>query len=150
MQDALSPLLGQLAIAHGAVAPRHLMEERRLAISGFDISFAHHETDPGAFYLTFDFGVISSGRTLKVFRLLLEANLLIYAQDQAQLGMNSESGGILLIVRVPFASDVNGEWLLELLEHYVKHGHYWRENIFSVGDEMYEALATGVYVWMRA
>ena len=105
---------------------------------------------PGALYLHFNYGTISSGRTLKAFRLLLEANLMIYAQDQAQLGMDAETGGIVMIVRVEFGDDVGGDWLCELLAHYAEHGRYWRDNIFQMNDDMFEQVANGSYLWIKA
>ena len=45
---------------------------------------------------------------------MLEANLLVYAQDQAQLGLDSDYGNVVLLVRVPFADAPTGETLADL------------------------------------
>jgi hypothetical protein len=84
-----------------------------------------------------------------VFRLLLEANLLIYAQDQAQLGMDADTGCIVMIVRVEFHDGLDGDGLAGLLGHYAQHGRYWRDNIFQTDDEMFEQIADGSYLWMK-
>ncbi len=78
---------------------------------------------------------------------MLEANLLIYAQDQAQLGM--DTGCVVLIVRAPFADDLDGETLADMLSHYADHGRYWRQNIVKSSDERFEGIATGEFVWLR-
>ena len=121
-----------------------------MEVNGFDVAIDFFEPDPAAIYLNFEYGIVNSGRTLRIFRLLLEANLMIYAQDQAQLGLDSDTGGIVLIVRVPLTDEVDGPWLGELLDHYAEHGRYWRESIMLSSDEMFDNLASGSYVWIRA
>jgi hypothetical protein len=143
-------LIQDLCDSIGIPDAERILETRMLEVEGFDVMVDHIEEDPNAAYLNFHYGIVTSGRTLKVFRLLLEANLVIYAQDQAQLGLEEETGGIVMIVRVPFGDEVNGEWLVDLLAHYAEHGRYWRENIFQTDDEMFENIANGSYVWMRA
>jgi hypothetical protein len=81
---------------------------------------------------------------------MLEANLLIYAQDQAQLGLDTDTGGVVLVLRLPFADGLNGEGLADLLAHYAEHGRYWRQNIVESSDEMFEGIASGEFFWLRA
>jgi hypothetical protein len=126
------------AIARGAVE-----------VEGFEVALGYFDNDPEALYLNFNFGVVSSGRSLRVFRLMLEANLTIYAQDQAQLGVDTDSGAVLLIVRVPMAEGVDGTYLADTLNHYAEHGRYWRDNILLAEDEMFESLSSGDYTWLR-
>ncbi|MHA6846182.1 CesT family type III secretion system chaperone [Ralstonia syzygii] len=122
----------------------------RLTVEGFDVIIDAVEDDPAAFYLNFDYGIVTGGRTLRVFRLMLEANLTIYAQDHAQLGLDGDTGGIILIVRVAYSPDLDGEQLAELLGHYAEHGRYWRDNILQTTDDMFESLSNGTYLWIRA
>ncbi|KHK49838.1 molecular chaperone Tir [Ralstonia sp. A12] len=122
----------------------------RLTVEGFEVIIDAVEEDTEAFYLNFDYGIVTGGRTLRVFRLMLEANLTIYAQDHAQLGLDGDTGGIILIVRVAYDPDLDGEQLAELLSHYAEHGRYWRNNILQTTDDMFESLANGTYVWIRA
>ncbi|AXL48597.1 MULTISPECIES: CesT family type III secretion system chaperone [Paraburkholderia] len=131
-------------------APDAVLERGVLEIDGFDAAIDHFEEDPDALYMTFQFGIVTAGRTLRVFRLLLEANLAVYAQDQAQLGLEADTGAIVLIARVALSEEITGQWMLELIEHYVEHGRYWRDNIFVARDDMFENLARGDYVWIRA
>lgn len=128
---------------------------RVLWVEGFEVFLHMPEQNPEddvqeeALYLRISYGLAPAGRTLTVFRLLLEANLSVYAQDQAQLGLN-DAGVIVLIVRVPLDDDVDGAWICDLLAHYAEHGRYWQNNIFVAHDEMFEGIATGNYLWLRA
>jgi len=122
----------------------------RLTVEGFEVIIDAVEEDLDAFYLNFDYGIVTGGRTLRVFRLMLEANVTIYAQDHAQLGLDGDTGGIILIVRVAYDPDIDGEQLAELLGHYAEHGRDWRDNILQTTDDMFENLSNGTYVWIRA
>ncbi|MGI4985276.1 MAG: CesT family type III secretion system chaperone [Janthinobacterium lividum] len=128
----------------------HVLETRCIEVEGFDVRLDHFENDELAIYLNFHYGAVTAGRTLVVFRLMLEANLLIYAQDQAQLGLDTDTGGIVLIVRVDMTADLDGEALADLLAHYAEHGRYWQRNILESTDEMFEGIAAGEFVWLRA
>jgi len=119
-------------------------------VDGFEVHLANFESDAGAMYLNFHYGIVTAGRTLRVFRLLLEANLSIYAQDQAQVGLDADTGGIVLIVRVPMSNSVDGPWLAETLSHYAEHGRYWQNNVVSSTDEMFAGICAGDYFWFRA
>jgi hypothetical protein len=128
----------------------HVLRTRSIEVEGFDVHIDYFDNDLDAMYANFHYGTVTAGRTLVVFRLMLEANLLIYAQDQAQLGLDTDTGGIVLVLRLPFASDVNGESIADLLAHYAEHGRYWRQNIIESTDEMFEGILTGEYFWLRA
>jgi hypothetical protein len=127
-----------------------VLARRSLEVEGFHVVLDHVEEDPGAMYLQFDYGITSAGRTLRIFRMMLESNLLVYAQDQAQLAVNPDTGGALLILRVPMGDDIDGTWLAETLTHYAEHGRYWRDNMSNATEEMFEGIATGEYHWLRA
>ena len=148
--DRFSSLVRDLCELLGLPDAEAILESRLLEVEGFDVLIDFIEEDQSAIYLNFYYGIVTSGRTLNVFRLLLEANLAIYAQDQAQLGLDEETGGVVMIVRVPFCDEVNAEWLANLLGHYAEHGRYWKDNIFQADDEMFENIADGSYVWLRA
>jgi hypothetical protein len=147
--ERYTDVVQQLCAVMGIPDVDAVLDERILDVEGFEVLVDHLEADPGALYLNFNYGIVTSGRTLKVFRLLLEANLLIYAQDQAQLGMDADTGCIVMIVRVEFHDRLDGEGLAGLLAHYAEHGRYWRDNIFQTDDEMFEQIADGSYLWMK-
>jgi hypothetical protein len=128
----------------------HVLQTRSIEVESFHVQLDQFENDIDALYLNFHYGTVTAGRTLAVFRLLLEANLLTYAQDQAQLGLDTDTGGIVLVLRVPMTPDVDGGLLAELLAHYAEHGRYWRQNIIESTDEMFEGVAAGEYLWLRA
>ncbi|MFA0922169.1 CesT family type III secretion system chaperone [Xanthomonas fragariae] len=148
-------LAAELCDVLGLPDVQELLKRRTIEIDGFEVYLHMPEPQPEdeaqeeALYLRISYGLAPAGRTLTVFRLLLEANLSVYAQDQAQLGLN-DAGVIVLIVRVPLDDDVDGAWICDLLSHYAEHGRYWNNNIFIAHDEMFEGIATGNYLWLRA
>jgi hypothetical protein len=130
--------------------PEHVLQTRTIEVEGFDVRLDHFENDQEAMYVNFHYGTVTAGRTLVVFRLMLEANLLIYAQDQAQLGLDTDTGGIILILRLPLTPDIDGTVVADLLSHYAEHGRYWRSNIIESTDEMFMGIVSGDYFWLRA
>lgn len=126
-----------------------VLRRRNLEVEGFHVYLGHDEQDPHALYLVYDFGVINAGRSLRVFRLMLEANRSVYASDQALLGMDAATGGINLLVRCPFSDELDGQLLAETLGHYAEHGRYWQLHILSSTDDIYESLVEGRYAWIR-
>ncbi len=143
-------LLLDLCEVVGFPDAQSIIDTRSMEVEGFDVQFEHYEEDIGAIYLNFHYGTVTAGRTLVVFRLMLEANLMIYAQDQAQLGVDAETGGAILIVRVIMSDEVNGSWLADLLAHYCEHGRYWKKSIFESTDQMFEGIASGQFIWIQA
>ncbi len=151
MQLALfEDLLRDLCQVVGLPDPEDLVARRQMQVEGFDVQLDYLPDDPGAFYVYFQFGVVTAGRTLAVYRLMLEANLLIYAQDQAQFGLDSDTGGIVLLVRIALTEDVTGHWLANLMIDYAEHGRYWRDQIVQSPDDMFEGIGNGDYTWLRA
>jgi hypothetical protein len=130
--------------------PEDVLRRGTIEVEGFEVNLANFSNDPGAMYLNFHYGIVTAGRTLRVFRLLLEANLSVYAQDQAQLGLHADTGGIVLIVRVPLGDTIDAPWLAETLTHYAEHGRYWRDNIANATEEMFLGICAGDYFWIRA
>lgn len=149
-RDTFEGLVAQLCEAISLPDPQAVLERGWIEVEGFEVQLSHFENDPAAMYMNFHFGIVTAGRTLQVFRLMLEANLTVYAQDQAQVGINPDTSGIVLIVRVPITDDVNGPWLAETLGHYAEHGRYWADNIASATEEMFEGICAGDYFWLRA
>lgn len=143
-------LVGQLCEAINLPNPQAVLERRAIEVEGFEVLLNHYENDLGALYLNFHFGIVTAGRTLRVFRLMLEANLNLYAQDQAQMGIDPETTGIVLIVRVPMTDDIDGAWMADTLSHYAEHGRYWQTNISEATEEMFLGVASGDYHWIRA
>jgi hypothetical protein len=143
-------LIREICELRGLGDAEYVITHGVVCIDDFDIAIDYFDEDPCAIYVNFQFGIVSGGRTLRVFRLLLEANLSVYAQDQAQLGVEAETGGVVLVVRGMLNDDADGPWLIDMIEHYVEHGRYWRENILLSDDEMFRNLSDGAYLWIRA
>lgn len=148
--ERFAELIRDLCHTVGIVDIDGVLQSRSIEVEGFDVHLDYFENDLEAMYLNFHYGTVTAGRTLTVFRLMLEANLLIYAQDQAQLGIDSDTGGAVLILRLPFAADLSGARLAQLLSHYAEHGRYWRQNILDASDEMFTGITSGEYFWLRA
>jgi hypothetical protein len=127
-----------------------VLQRGALEVSGHEIAMLHLSNDEHAMYMNFNFGICSAGKTLRLFHLMLQSNLTIYSQDQAQLGVSPDTGVVLLIVRVPMTDDIDGAWLAETFTHYSEHGRYWRQNISDVADDQYLGPPSAHFVWMRA
>jgi hypothetical protein len=148
--ERYAQLIRDLCATVGLADAEHVLRTRSIEVEGFDLRLEYFENDLEAMYANFHYGTVTAGRTLVVFRLMLEANLLIYAQDQAQLGLDTDTGGIVLVLRVPMTYDVDGNTLADLLAHYAEHGRYWRQSIIESTDEMFEGIVAGEFVWLRA
>ena len=149
-RDRFEALVMALCAAIELPDAQAVLASRMIEVEGFCVMLDHVEGDPDAMYLQFDYGVATAGRTLQIFRLMLESNLLVYAQDQAQLGLDPETGAALLVIRVPMLDDIDGAWLADTLVHYAEHGRYWRDNMLQSADAMFEGIASGDYHWLRA
>jgi hypothetical protein len=147
--DILDQLLEAIAAEVGLGDPTPVLESRSIEVLGFECAFEIPESDSNALYLLFNFGISTAGRTLRLFTAMLEANLTTYAQDQAQLGIDAETGAAMLIVRIPDVAGIDIRWLTDTLEHYATHGQYWRDTIFQATDEMFEGISRGDYEWIR-
>ena len=143
-------LVGQLCKALDVPDTEVVLQRGTLEIAGFELLVAHYSNDEQAMYLNFSFGIVGAGKTMHVFQQMLQSNMTIYGQDQAQLGLNPSTGGILLIVRVPMTDEIDGPWLADTFTHYSEHGRFWRDNLHNANDEMYAGPPHTHFVWMRA
>lgn len=148
--ERYTDLVKQLCTTIGIPDAQAVIDRGVVEIEGYEVLITHYENDAAAMYMNMHFGIVTAGRTLRVFRLLLESNLTIYAQDQAQVGLNPDTGGVLLIVRIPMSDEVDGVWLADTFNHYVEHAKYWRESIVEATDEMFEGVCSGEFMWLRA
>jgi hypothetical protein len=142
-------LVRELCRAMEVNDPATVLQRGALEVAGYEVLLSHLPGDPNAMYMNFNFGIVSAGRTLRLFHQMLTSNLTLYAQDQAQLGVNPETGGMLLIVRIPMTDEVDGPWLADTFNHYSEHGRYWRQNRAEIPDEVHEQPAHAQFVWMR-
>ncbi|RYX91570.1 MAG: molecular chaperone Tir [Comamonadaceae bacterium] len=147
--DQLQALLTDFCDAVGLPDRVSVVAKRLVYVKGMDVSFETMEGDAGHFQMYFRFGAIAPGRALRVFRLMLEANLLVYAKDNAHFGMDPDTGESVLMLRAAFGPETNGQWLANTLAHYAEHGLYWRNNILDSPDEQFNGVASREYQWIR-
>jgi hypothetical protein len=125
------------------------LNQGAVEIDGFPVQFHHTPNDPEAMYLHFDFGTVVTIRMLRCYQLMLESNLTLYAQDQAQLCLDPATQAAVLTVRIPMSDEIDGAWLVTTCNHYTEHGKYWRDNVSNAHDDMFNGLCEGHYMWMR-
>ncbi|MBP7565025.1 MAG: molecular chaperone Tir [Burkholderiaceae bacterium] len=130
--------------------PPEILRRRKVLVKGIDVGFSELLEDPDHFYLAFQFGAIAAGRTLKAWRLMLEANVLVYAKDVAVMGMDPDTGGVVLTLRGAYGPQASGRWLADTLAHFAEHGVYWQNNILDCPDEMFNGISSGLYQWIKA
>src|SRR5687768_15388535 len=116
--------------------PQQALERGSLEVDGFQMQLRYYDNDPEAMYLNVELGLVATIRQLRVYQLMLESNLTLYAQDQAQIGLDPETGMVLLCVRVPMTDEIDGRWMAETCAHYTEHGRYWRDNLSNAHDDM--------------
>lgn len=143
-------LVAALCETVGLGDPQVALDRGAVEVDGFTVRTVHVQEDADAMYLDFELGPVATQRMLRVYQLMLESNLTLYAQDQAQLGLESDTGMVLLSVRVPMTDEVDGAWMAETCSHYTEHGRYWRTNLSNASDDMFNGLCEGRYMWLRA
>jgi hypothetical protein len=130
--------------------PEQAIQRGSVEVDGFQIFLRYFENDGEAMYMNVDLGKVATIRMIRVYQLMLESNLTLYAQDQAQIGVDPETGAVLLCVRIPMTDEIDGKWMAETCAHYTEHGRYWRDNLSNASDDMFNGLCEGRYMWMRA
>jgi hypothetical protein len=146
----LANLLSDFCQCVGLADASMVVGQRLVQVKGMEVGFESLSDDPDHFQIHFRFGAIAAGRALRVFRLMLEANLLVYAKDNAQFALDPDTGESVLLLRVAFGDSTTGQWLADTLAHYAEHGQYWKTNILSCQDEQFNGVASGQYQWLRA
>ncbi|WPB57937.1 CesT family type III secretion system chaperone [Xylophilus sp. GOD-11R] len=148
-EDKLTDLLREFCDTVGLYPPE-ILRRKQVQVKGMEVNFTRPAAGAEHFFFSYQFGAIAAGRTLKVFRLMLEANILVYAKDDAVIGMDPDTGGVVLSVRGTFGPGATGRWLADTLAHFAEHAIYWRKNILDCIDEMFNGISSGKYQWMRA
>lgn len=148
--SALNDLLSDFCQCVGLADASTVIGRRMVQVKGMEVGFEALSDDPDHFQIQFRFGAMAAGRALRVFRLMLEANLLVYAKDNAHFAMDPDTGESVLLLRATFGVTSTGQWLADTLAHYAEHGLYWKNNILSCQDEQFNGVASGEYQWLRA
>lgn len=150
MSDKRLPELLREFCAVVGLHPVDILRRRMVLVRGIEVAFSEQGEDPDHYYAIFRFGAVAAGRSLRVFRLMLEANLLVYARDDAAMAMDPDTGGVVLSVRAAYGNAAAGRWLADTLAHFAEHGMYWKTNILECPDEMFNGIASGEYQWIKA
>jgi hypothetical protein len=148
--SALNDLLSDFCQCVGLADASTVIGRRMVQVKGMEVGFEALSDDPDHFQIQFRFGAMAAGRALRVFRLMLEANLLVYAKDNAHFALDPDTGESVLLLRATFGVTSTGQWLADTLAHYAEHGLYWKNNILSCQDEQFNGVASGEYQWLRA
>jgi hypothetical protein len=146
----LTDLLSDFCQCVGLADVSTVIGRRMVQVKGMEVGFEALSDDPDHFQIQFRFGAMAAGRALRVFRLMLEANLLVYAKDNANFALDPDTGESVLLLRAAFGGTTTGQWLADTLAHYAEHGLYWKNNILSCEDEQFNGVASGQYQWLRA
>jgi Tir chaperone protein (CesT) family len=146
----LTNLLSDFCQCVGLADASTVIGRRMVQVKGMEVGFEALSDDPDHFQIQFRFGAMAAGRALRVFRLMLEANLLVYAKDNAHFALDPDTGESVLLLRAAFGGNTTGQWLADTLAHYAEHGLYWKKNILSCDDEQFNGVASGQYQWLRA
>lgn len=127
-----------------------VVSQRRMTINGLEVRFWEIEQAGVArIFAQFDLGAVPPGRTLQAWRLVLEANGVLYATSPARMALGPETGAVLLVVELEGVGEDAGADSATRLEHFAQHGLYWQLNILSSTDEQFDGIASGTYVWIR-
>ncbi len=118
----LTDLLSDFCQCVGVPNALTVIERRMVQVKGMEVGFEAFSDDPDHFQIQFRFGAMAAGRTLRVFRLMLEANLLVYAKDNAHFALDPDTSESVLLLRAVFGGSTTGQWLADTLAHYAEHG----------------------------
>lgn len=145
----LSEILRGFCAAVG-IPPTDVVRRRLVFVRGIEVIFSELGDDTDHYVAIFRFGTVFAGRSLRVFRLMLEANLLVYARGDAVMAMDPDTGGVVLSIRASYEITDAGQWLANTLAHFAEHALYWKTNILECPDEMFSGIASGESQWIRA
>lgn len=94
---------------------------------GFDVAVYYDErTDPHHVHAYIDVGAVPAGREREVFRALLMRQRLLAPPHRAVVGLDSASGNIVLVARIPFDPVLNGVRLAGVVRQLVSQVLVWR------------------------
>jgi Tir chaperone protein (CesT) family len=147
--DRLKTLLQDFCDTVG-LYPVEVLRRRQLVVKGIDVVFTELPEDEQHCYAAFQFGALAAGRSLKIFRLMLESNVLVYAKELAVMGMDTDSGGVVLTLRIAYGETTTGSWLADNLAYFAEHAIYWKKNIMDCADERFNGITSGTYTWIQA
>jgi Tir chaperone protein (CesT) family len=120
-------LLAELLRTIGASATPTLSGTGLCRFNGLDVAIYHDErTDPNNVHAYIAFGAVPVARQREVFRTLLLRHVNLPPPHRAVVGLDSASGNIVLVARIPFDAGLSGVRLAGILRRLIRQVLIWR------------------------
>lgn len=138
-------LLSGLANYLGLPSPEDFLASEELVINGQSIAFVFEPLDPnepeaGDLLLFAVLGAPAADRQANVHRLLLEANNLWSGTSGATLGLQQDTGNVVMATRLPLEG-LLPEQLAGILETFLDTALFWKATVAGEQAEVKPAVA---------
>lgn len=145
-------LLSGLANHLGLPSPEDFLASEELVINGQNIGFVFEPLDPGEpeagdMLLFAVLGAPPAHRQPDVHRLLLEANNLWVGTSGATLGLQQDTGNVVMATRLPMEG-MTPEQLAGILETFLDTALFWKATV--AGDPAATVAASHQHFDLRA
>lgn len=126
----LADLCRQLRIADAAP----LLRDGRLVVDNIETALAHeHGRDGEHLWMCVDFGAVPDDGALRVYRAMLQANLLAGGMEMGMFTLQA-SGRVALVVRRPLTPEFDGERLARTLLGHADLAKGWIAGVVGAAD----------------
>lgn len=126
----LADLCRQLRIADAAP----LLRDGRLVVDNIETALAHeHGRDGEHLWMCVDFGAVPDDGALRVYRAMLQANLLAGGMERGMFTLQA-SGRVALVVRRPLTPEFDGERLARTLLGHADLAKGWIAGVVGAAD----------------
>lgn len=133
MSEQYLQLLSGLANYLGLPSPEDFLASEELVINGQNIGFVFEPLDPnepeaGDVLLFAVLGAPPAHRQSDIYRLLLEANNLWSGTSGATLGLQQDTGNVVMATRLP-VEGLLAEQLAGILETFLDTALFWKATV---------------------
>jgi hypothetical protein len=123
-------LIDDVCAHEGLTDPRRVHDSGMLLIDGHAVSLMHDALiDPGALYITIDFGALPEEQMLQAYRAMLETNLMLAAFGAGALAVDPANGNPVFAGRVALTPELTGAQFAEMLRQCVGHAQQWQREL---------------------
>ena len=120
-------LLAEFFRTTGATGARTVPGAGLCQFNGFAVAIYHDErTDPHNVDVYIDFGAVPVARQREVFRTLLLRHMNLAPPHRTVVGLDSASGSIVLVARIPFDAGLSGGRLAGIFRQLIRQVLIWR------------------------
>jgi len=120
-------LLAEFFRTIGATGARTMPGAGLCQFNGFAVAIYHDErTDPHNVDAYIDFGAVPVARQREVFRTLLLRQVNLTPPHRSVAGLDSASGSIVLVARIPFDTGLSGGRLASIFRQLIRQVLIWR------------------------